>query len=102
MSNGQSNYGSSMMSRPSATSHFNNHSRNDERHRDGRETNNYQSTAEKDNTGIRETGIVEKLLHSYGFLQSCERNARFVYGEPLQPKSLDLFCFQLLSLRIRL
>ena len=80
MSNGQGNYGNSMMNRPSTTSHFNNHSRNDERHRDGRESNsnNYQTQAEKDNAGIRETGIVEKLLHSYGFLQSCERNARFV------------------------
>lgn len=29
--------------------------------------------------GIRETGIVEKLLHSYGFVQCCERDARYFF-----------------------
>jgi cold shock CspA family protein len=35
------------------------------------------------NNGIRETGLVEKLLHSYGFVQCCERDARlfFHYSE---------------------
>lgn len=28
---------------------------------------------------VRETGIVEKLLHSYGFLQCCERDARLFF-----------------------
>ena len=28
------------------------------------------------NNSIRETGIVEKLLHSYGFIQCLEREAR--------------------------
>ncbi|CAH1799965.1 unnamed protein product [Owenia fusiformis] len=31
------------------------------------------------NTGIRETGIVEKLLHSYGFIQCCDREARLFF-----------------------
>ncbi|XP_013412003.1 cold shock domain-containing protein E1-like [Lingula anatina] len=30
-------------------------------------------------SGIRETGIVEKLLHSYGFIQCCERDARLFF-----------------------
>lgn len=29
--------------------------------------------------GIRETGIIEKLLHSYGFIQCCERQARLFF-----------------------
>ncbi|XP_074640508.1 cold shock domain-containing protein E1-like [Tubulanus polymorphus] len=35
------------------------------------------------NSLIRETGIVEKLLHSYGFIQCCERESRlfFHYSE---------------------
>lgn len=28
---------------------------------------------------VRETGIVEKLLHSYGFVQCCERDARLFF-----------------------
>lgn len=28
---------------------------------------------------IRETGIIEKLLHSYGFIQCCERQARLFF-----------------------
>ncbi|XP_059620079.1 LOW QUALITY PROTEIN: cold shock domain-containing protein E1-like [Phlebotomus argentipes] len=31
------------------------------------------------NQGIRETGIIEKLLHSYGFIQCCERQARLFF-----------------------
>lgn len=31
------------------------------------------------NLGIRETGIIEKLLHSYGFIQCCERQARLFF-----------------------
>jgi cold shock CspA family protein len=29
--------------------------------------------------GVRETGIIEKLLHSYGFIQCCERQARLFF-----------------------
>ncbi|XP_049798939.1 LOW QUALITY PROTEIN: cold shock domain-containing protein E1-like, partial [Schistocerca nitens] len=29
--------------------------------------------------GTRETGIIEKLLHSYGFIQRCERQARLFF-----------------------
>ena len=29
--------------------------------------------------GIRETGIIEKLLHSYGFIQCCDRQARLFF-----------------------
>merc|ERR1719187_2654384 len=29
--------------------------------------------------GIRETGIIEKLLHSYGFIQCCNRQARLFF-----------------------
>ncbi|XP_030765658.1 cold shock domain-containing protein E1 isoform X2 [Sitophilus oryzae] len=31
------------------------------------------------NMGTRETGIIEKLLHSYGFIQCCERQARLFF-----------------------
>ncbi|CAG0884398.1 unnamed protein product [Darwinula stevensoni] len=31
------------------------------------------------NQGLRETGIIEKLLHSYGFIQCCERQARLFF-----------------------
>ncbi|XP_022116097.1 cold shock domain-containing protein E1 [Pieris rapae] len=31
------------------------------------------------NPPIRETGIIEKLLHSYGFIQCCERQARLFF-----------------------
>lgn len=30
-------------------------------------------------SGLREAGIVEKLLHSYGFIQCCERQARLFF-----------------------
>merc|ERR1719346_653403 len=29
--------------------------------------------------GIRETGIIERLLHSYGFIQCCDRQARLFF-----------------------
>merc|ERR1719186_1798216 len=29
--------------------------------------------------GIRETGVIEKLLHSYGFIQCCDRQARLYF-----------------------
>ncbi|XP_037094593.1 cold shock domain-containing protein E1-like [Pollicipes pollicipes] len=29
--------------------------------------------------GLRETGIIEKLLHSYGFIQCCDRQARLFF-----------------------
>ncbi|XP_058792775.1 cold shock domain-containing protein E1 [Phymastichus coffea] len=43
-------------------------------------TNNssYQSD-QTANQGTRETGIIEKLLHSYGFIQCCERQARLFF-----------------------
>lgn len=31
------------------------------------------------NQSVRETGIVEKMLHSYGFIQCCERDARLFF-----------------------
>ncbi|CAK1588551.1 unnamed protein product [Parnassius mnemosyne] len=43
-------------------------------------TNN--STSQYDSMNcptIRETGIIEKLLHSYGFIQCCERQARLFF-----------------------
>lgn len=30
-------------------------------------------------SNIRETGLVEKLLHSYGFIQCCDREARLFF-----------------------
>ncbi|KAJ8687739.1 hypothetical protein QAD02_023533 [Eretmocerus hayati] len=41
-------------------------------------TNNYQGD-QSVNQGTRETGIIEKLLHSYGFIQCCERQARLFF-----------------------
>lgn len=49
--------------------------------------NNNQSSFNQGSTGIpgdqgqgtRETGIIEKLLHSYGFIQCCERQARLFF-----------------------
>ena len=31
------------------------------------------------NNSIRETGVIEKLLHSYGFVQCCDRDARLFF-----------------------
>lgn len=31
------------------------------------------------NNSIRETGIIEKMLHSYGFIQCCDREARLFF-----------------------
>ncbi|XP_014228591.1 cold shock domain-containing protein E1 isoform X1 [Trichogramma pretiosum] len=45
-------------------------------------TNNsssYQPNEQTSNQGPRETGIIEKLLHSYGFIQCCERQARLFF-----------------------
>ncbi|XP_063227409.1 cold shock domain-containing protein E1-like isoform X2 [Bacillus rossius redtenbacheri] len=39
---------------------------------------NYNDSA-LNNQGTRETGIIEKLLHSYGFIQCCERQARLFF-----------------------
>ncbi|XP_057322058.1 cold shock domain-containing protein E1 [Microplitis mediator] len=33
----------------------------------------------QDQSGPREAGIIEKLLHSYGFIQCCERQARLFF-----------------------
>uniref|UniRef100_A0A182QFF3 CSD domain-containing protein n=1 Tax=Anopheles farauti TaxID=69004 RepID=A0A182QFF3_9DIPT len=46
--------------------------------------NNTYSNAQNTNgvdasQGTRETGIIEKLLHSYGFIQCCERQARLFF-----------------------
>ena len=47
--------------------------------------NNYNHTNGANNgsndvsQGTRETGIIEKLLHSYGFIQCCERQARLFF-----------------------
>ncbi|KPI96212.1 Cold shock domain-containing protein E1 [Papilio xuthus] len=43
-------------------------------------TNNASSNYDSINCpSIRETGIIEKLLHSYGFIQCCERQARLFF-----------------------
>lgn len=40
---------------------------------------NLSSSPGGSSAGLRETGIVEKLLHSYGFIQCCERQARLFF-----------------------
>lgn len=42
-------------------------------------TNNSSYQDQSSNQGTRETGIIEKLLHSYGFIQCCERQARLFF-----------------------
>ncbi|XP_053971137.1 cold shock domain-containing protein E1 [Hylaeus anthracinus] len=42
-------------------------------------TNNSTYQDQSSNQGTRETGIIEKLLHSYGFIQCCERQARLFF-----------------------
>ncbi|XP_076170073.1 cold shock domain-containing Unr isoform X2 [Ptiloglossa arizonensis] len=42
-------------------------------------TNNTTSQDQSSNQGPRETGIIEKLLHSYGFIQCCDRQARLFF-----------------------
>ncbi|XP_012279281.1 cold shock domain-containing protein E1 [Orussus abietinus] len=42
-------------------------------------TNNSSYQDQSTNQGTRETGIIEKLLHSYGFIQCCERQARLFF-----------------------
>ncbi|XP_015595682.1 cold shock domain-containing protein E1 [Cephus cinctus] len=42
-------------------------------------TNNSSYQDQSNNQGTRETGIIEKLLHSYGFIQCCERQARLFF-----------------------
>lgn len=42
-------------------------------------TNNSSYQDQSGNQGTRETGIIEKLLHSYGFIQCCERQARLFF-----------------------
>lgn len=41
--------------------------------------NNSSFDSNSTNLGTRETGIIEKLLHSYGFIQCCERQARLFF-----------------------
>ncbi|XP_015126101.1 cold shock domain-containing protein E1 [Diachasma alloeum] len=42
-------------------------------------TNNSSYQDQSANQGPREAGIIEKLLHSYGFIQCCERQARLFF-----------------------
>ncbi|KOB68025.1 Cold shock domain-containing protein E1, partial [Operophtera brumata] len=42
-------------------------------------TNNSSQYDSMNHPPIRETGIIEKLLHSYGFIQCCERQARLFF-----------------------
>lgn len=42
-------------------------------------TNNTTYQDQSANQGTRETGIIEKLLNSYGFIQCCERQARLFF-----------------------
>lgn len=42
-------------------------------------TNNSSQYDSVNHPPIRETGIIEKLLHSYGFIQCCERQARLFF-----------------------
>lgn len=44
----------------------------------GNSSNSYNDS-NSSNMGTRETGIIEKLLHSYGFIQCCERQARLFF-----------------------
>uniref|UniRef100_T1JCJ5 Cold shock domain-containing protein E1 n=1 Tax=Strigamia maritima TaxID=126957 RepID=T1JCJ5_STRMM len=42
-------------------------------------TSNNSNSGNGSNSTGRETGIIEKLLHSYGFIQCCERQARLFF-----------------------
>ncbi|XP_060521185.1 cold shock domain-containing protein E1 [Cylas formicarius] len=42
-------------------------------------SSSYNNESSNSNLGTRETGIIEKLLHSYGFIQCCERQARLFF-----------------------
>nr|WFQ96467.1 cold shock domain-containing protein E1 [Trogoderma granarium] len=42
-------------------------------------SSSYNNDSNSANLGTRETGIIEKLLHSYGFIQCCERQARLFF-----------------------
>lgn len=42
-------------------------------------SSSYNDSNSAANLGTRETGIIEKLLHSYGFIQCCERQARLFF-----------------------
>ncbi|XP_013112938.2 cold shock domain-containing protein E1 isoform X2 [Stomoxys calcitrans] len=43
------------------------------------QSNSSSSAANDPSQTTRETGIIEKLLHSYGFIQCCERQARLFF-----------------------
>merc|ERR550519_1357784 len=45
----------------------------------GNNFNNHMNGPIQPGMGIRETGIIEKLLHSYGFIQCCDRQARLFF-----------------------
>lgn len=45
----------------------------------GNSSNSNYNDSNSANLGTRETGIIEKLLHSYGFIQCCERQARLFF-----------------------
>ncbi|XP_037906912.1 cold shock domain-containing protein E1 isoform X3 [Hermetia illucens] len=42
-------------------------------------SSSFNANMNDSNQAIRETGIIEKLLHSYGFIQCCERQARLFF-----------------------
>eukprot|EP00918_Siedleckia_nematoides_P008348 GHVU01018104.1.p1 GENE.GHVU01018104.1~~GHVU01018104.1.p1 ORF type:complete len:815 (+),score=93.18 GHVU01018104.1:360-2804(+) len=60
-----------------------------------------QIVQSSNHNAIRETGIVEKLLHSYGFIQCCDREARLFFhfseynGNPESMKIADPVEFQM-------
>jgi len=80
-SNGNSHFGSNN------SSHFmgNSGTGNSSRGRENRENQAFNSNSRNNDSensgyqGARETGIIEKLLHSYGFIQCCERQARLFF-----------------------
>lgn len=59
---------------------FNNSPRQTGQNSSGANSASYNgNNSSSDNQGTRETGIIEKLLHSYGFIQCCERQARLFF-----------------------
>ncbi|KAG5677382.1 hypothetical protein PVAND_007146 [Polypedilum vanderplanki] len=58
---------------------INSHNNNNFGHMNGISSNDQSGTQATGGTNSRETGIIEKLLHSYGFIQCCERQARLFF-----------------------
>jgi cold shock CspA family protein len=68
----------------SGNSHHNNNNNNNNNNNTFGHTNGLSNDSNNQNSGAggtnsRETGIIEKLLHSYGFIQCCERQARLFF-----------------------